>query len=68
MASCQLGLSTAVALLYQALPEAKRSGRVHWPGTPGRRFTDAVRAVRRWLWREWVFPRVGLGPIPFNES
>ena len=57
------GLYTAVALLYQALPESKRSGRVEWPGKSGVTFSDALMAVRRWLWREWVFPRVGLAPV-----
>ena len=58
-APCLLGLYTAVALLYQALPESKRSGAVAWPGKAGVTFSDALVAVRRWLWREWVFPQAG---------
>jgi hypothetical protein len=50
---------TVVALLYQALPEGKRSGRVEWPGKEGVTFSDALASVRRWLWREWVFPQSG---------
>ena len=63
MAPCLFGRYTAVALLYQALPESKRSGRVEWPGKSGRTFSDALMAVRRWLWREWVFPQVGVTPV-----
>jgi hypothetical protein len=58
-APCLFGLYTVVALLYQALPEAKRSGRVAWPGKEGVTFSDALTSVRRWLWREWVFPQAG---------
>jgi hypothetical protein len=58
-APCLFGLYTVVALLYQSLPEAKRSGRVAWPGKEGVTFSDALTAVRRWLWREWVFPQAG---------
>jgi hypothetical protein len=73
-APCLFGLSTAVALLYQGLPQAKRSGRVAWPGKAGVTFSDALTAVRRWLWREWVFPRAGGGtaldqlPEPLHEA
>ena len=48
-----------VALLYGALPETKRSGRVEWPGKTTVTFSDALTSVRRWLWREWVFPQAG---------
>jgi hypothetical protein len=58
-APCLLGLYTAVALLYQALPESKRVGSVSWPGKAGVTFSDARTAVRRWLWQEWVLRRVG---------
>jgi hypothetical protein len=67
-APCLFGLYTVVALLYQALPEAKRSGRVAWPGKEGVTFSDALTSVRRWLWREWVFPQAGgataVGELP----
>src|SRR5262249_62302696 len=56
-APCLFGLYTVVALLFQALPEAKRSGAVVWPGKAGTTFSDALAAVRRWLWSEWVFPQ-----------
>ena len=41
-APCLFGLYTVVALLYHALPEAKRSGRVAWPGKAGVTFSDAL--------------------------
>jgi hypothetical protein len=44
------GLYTVVALLYAALPEANRRGSVSWPGKAGVTFSDALTAVRRWLW------------------
>jgi hypothetical protein len=51
------GLYTAVALLYSLLPEAKRGGAVCWPGKAGVTFSDALTAVRRWLWAEGVLPQ-----------
>ncbi|MBV8315969.1 MAG: transposase [Planctomycetaceae bacterium] len=63
MAPCLFGLYTAVALLYQALPEAKREGGVNWPGKSGVTFSDALMAVRRWLWREWIFPQTGVDAV-----
>jgi hypothetical protein len=56
-APCLFGLYTVVALLYQGLPEAKRVGSVGWPGKATVTFSDALAAVRRWLWTEWVFPQ-----------
>jgi hypothetical protein len=50
-ATCLFGLYKVVALLYQALPKSVRFG--------GVTFSDAMAAVRRWLWREWVFPQAG---------
>jgi hypothetical protein len=73
MAPCLFGLYTAVAVLYQALPEAKRQGRVEWPGKSGVTFSDALVAVRRWLWTEWVFPQAGVDeavrklPLPVQD-
>jgi hypothetical protein len=60
-APCLFGLYTVVALLYRAVPEAKRSGAVAWPGKEGTTFSDALTAVRRWLWAEWVFPQADGG-------
>jgi hypothetical protein len=62
VAPCLFGLYTAVAILFARLPAAKRAGRVRWPGKEGTTFSDALTAVRRWLWAEWVFPHVDGGP------
>jgi hypothetical protein len=53
-----LGLYTVVALLFEALPTTKRVGTVDWPGKVGVTFSDAVMAVRRWVWSEGVLPQV----------
>ena len=72
-APCLFGLYAAVALLYHALPPAKRSGAVVWPGKEGTTFSDALTAIRRWLWSEWVFPQAEGGtamekiPEPLRE-
>jgi hypothetical protein len=58
-APCLFGLYTVVALLYDQLPEASRRGSVAWPGKVGVTFSDALTAVRRWLWSEWVFQQAG---------
>jgi hypothetical protein len=48
-------LYSVVAMLYVSLPELKRCGGVDWPGKATVTFSDALTAVRRWLWSEWVF-------------
>jgi hypothetical protein len=58
-APCLFGLDAVVAVLSHALPEDKRSGAVAWPGKAAVTFSDAVTAVRRWLWCEWVIPQAG---------
>lgn len=55
LAPCLFGLYTAVAVLYAALPESKRSGSIFWPGKQAVTFSDALTGVRRWLWAEGVF-------------
>ena len=72
-APCLFGLYTAVAVLFHALPEGKRVGSVAWPGKEETTFSDALAAVRRWLWSEWVFPQAEGGtavaklPQPVRE-
>ncbi len=58
-APCLLGLYSVVALLFMALPEQERRVSVQWPGKAVVTFSDALTAVRRWLWSEWVFPQAG---------
>lgn len=72
-APCLLGLYSVVALLFHALPGAKRTGAVGWPGKTTVTFSDALAAVRRWLWAEAVLPHAGDGtalqklPDPIRE-
>jgi hypothetical protein len=55
-ALCLFGLYTVVAYLYAELPSRfARSRVVDWPGKRDVTFSDAITAVRRWLWQEWVF-------------
>ena len=54
---CLLGLYSLVALLFVGLPEGERQGAVQWPGKAVVTFSDALTAVRRWLWSSWVFPQ-----------
>jgi hypothetical protein len=56
---CLLGLYSVVAILFHALPESKRTGAVAWPGKATVTFSDALCAVRRWLWAETVLPQAG---------
>jgi hypothetical protein len=56
---CLLGLYSVVAILFHALPAAKRTGAVSWPGKTTVTFSDALCAVRRWLWAEAVLPQAG---------
>jgi hypothetical protein len=52
---CLFGLYTVVALLYASLPARQARVRVaDWPGKRDVAFSDAITAVRRWLWQEWV--------------
>jgi hypothetical protein len=57
---CLLGLYSVVALWYWLLPEQYQDlGVVQWEGKKGVTFSDAITAVRRWLWTHWVFPQAG---------
>lgn len=58
-APCLFGLYTVVVLLYHALPESQRLGAVRWPGKEDVTFSDALSAVRRWLWTAAIFPQAG---------
>lgn len=54
-APCLFGLYSVVAALYHGLPEEKRAGAVSWPGKEAVTFSDALTAVRRWIWAEGIF-------------
>ncbi len=59
---CLLGLYSVVALMYWLLPPADQDrGVVDWEGKEPVTvtFSDAITAVRRWLWAHWVFPQAG---------
>lgn len=56
---CLLGLYSVVAVLFHALPASKRVGAVSWPGKATVTFSDALCAVRRWLWAEAILPQAG---------
>jgi len=62
-APCLFGLYTLVACLYSQLPwRYARLRAVEWAGKQGVSFSDAITAVRRWLWVEWVFAIPGYKP------
>ena len=65
-APCLFGLYTVAAVWFAALPGAKRSGPVTWPGKAGVTFSDALAAVRRSLWAEAIFPQAG-GPAAVEK-
>ena len=70
---CLFGLYSVVAWLYNELPACRRVGSIDWPGKACVTFSDALAAVRRWVWSEGVFARVEGGsaieelPEPLRE-
>jgi hypothetical protein len=73
MTPCLFGLYSVVASLYNRLPAGRRVGAITWPGKTGVTFSDALAAVRRWIWAEGVFSQVDGGsaieklPAPLRE-
>jgi hypothetical protein len=62
-APCLFGMYTLVACLYSQLPKSyARIRAVEWAGKQWVTFSDAITAVRRWLWVEWVFAIPGYKP------
>lgn len=60
MAPCLFGLYTVVVGLYSQLPRRfARLQAIAWPGKQDVAFSDAMTAVRRWLWVHWVFALPG---------
>jgi hypothetical protein len=70
---CLFGLYSVVAALYDELPTARRIVAISWPGKKAVTFSDALAAVRRWVWSDGVFPQVLGGtaveklPAPLRE-
>lgn len=59
-APCLFGLYSVVALLYARLPTRRTNGvAILWAGKTDHTFSDAITAVRRWLWTDWVFATPG---------
>jgi DDE superfamily endonuclease/Archaeal putative transposase ISC1217 len=57
---CLFGLYSVVTLWYEGLPaEAQDEPGVDWEGKSTVTFSDALTAVRRWLWSDWVFATEG---------
>src|SRR5262249_45445379 len=62
VAPCLFGLYTVVAALYVRLPaRCRRGGLLSWAGKQDVTFSDALTAVRRWLWVQWVVAIPGHG-------
>jgi hypothetical protein len=59
-APCLFGLYSVVVCLYLLAPEKYRAkAGVRWTGKQEVTFSDAISAVRKWLWVEWVFASAG---------
>lgn len=59
-APCLLGLYTLVSVWYWQLPASvKADWGVLWAGKKAMTFSDAMTAVRRWLWTDWIFATGG---------
>jgi hypothetical protein len=57
---CLFGLYAVVALLYRQLPPVVHEDwQVVWLGKETMALSDAITAVRRWLWTDWVFATSG---------
>src|SRR4051794_27881454 len=64
LAPCLFGLYSVVVCLYSQLPRRyARERAVEWDGKQDVTFSDAITAVRRWLWVEWVFAIPGYKPV-----
>jgi uncharacterized protein YerC len=60
VAPCLFGLYSVVVCLYLMTPAKYRAkGGVQWTGKQDVTFSDAISAVRKWLWVEWVFVSAG---------
>jgi len=59
-APCLFGLYSLVVLAYAELPEAvRKAGKgVEWVGKSTRTFSDCIRTVRQYIWREGLLRRL----------
>jgi hypothetical protein len=55
VAPCLFGLFSMIALWYAQLPARRQRRAVDWPNKTETTFSDAITAVRCWLWTDWVF-------------
>jgi hypothetical protein len=74
-APCLFGLYGLVALWFWHLgDEGTAHGSVRWANKQTTTFSDAISAVRRWLWQNWVFANADHGhafeelPEPLRET
>lgn len=73
VAPCLFGLFSVIALWFAELPARERKTAILWPGKTEMTFSDAITAVRRWLWTDWIFAtphdRLGFAKLsgPFRE-
>lgn len=72
---CLFGLYGVIALWYAELPARwRRQQVVSYAGKRAVAFSDAITAVRRWLWDEWIFATPAHGdafakiPPPLREA
>jgi hypothetical protein len=55
-APCRFGWFSVIVWWYAQLPARRVEGvGLRWPGKTDPTFSDAITAVRRWLWCDWVF-------------
>jgi len=73
-APCLFGLFSVVAVWFAELPARLRTPGIAWAGKTAKTFSDAITAVRRWLWTDWILatthgscPLAKL-PQPFRET
>ena len=60
VAPCLFGLYSVVVCLYLLTPaKYKEKAGVQWCGKRAETFSDALRAVRKWLWVEAIFSCAG---------
>jgi hypothetical protein len=57
---CLFGLYSVVTLLDEQVPsEVQAEAGGDWEGKAAVTFSDAITAVRRWLWMSWAFATAG---------